>query len=424
MKNEKFFYGWGIVAVAVVCLALMWTLPVTSFSLFMKPISQDLGFERSAFALCISIVSLTAMFMSPLVGRWMEQKSAQTVVGLSTVGIALGLTGYSFSTSLPMFYACALLIGVSLNGASFMAFTIIIKNWFTEKQGLAMSIALAGTGLGGMVMSPIINKFIIEYGWRVTYQCLAALIIIVVLPLVLLFVRKRPQDMGLLPYGHGNAQKQGAAAAAGLNLTLAEAKTYPMFWVFMASMAAIGFAGGALLLQAPAYISDQLSPTKAAAAVSAYLGIAVLGKIFLGAVFDSKGSKAGIWISCGALTLATIPLIGIRTELFYFAFIMLHGIGTCTGTVTPAILTSRTFGAKNYGQIYGMTNLFTQGGMALGSPFVAFIYDTAGSYVYAWYICLLVGICTILGLLYSVDQSQKTHASQSIGNIQPQTEGV
>lgn len=416
MKNEKIFYGWIIVAIAVVCLALMWTLPFTSFSLFLRPISKDLGFERSAFALCISIISLTAMFMSPLVGRWMEQKSARLVMGLSTIGIALGFVGYSFSSSLPMFYACALLVGISLNGASIMAFTIIIKNWFIEKQGLAMSIALAGTGLGGMIMSPIINKLILTYGWRFTYQCLAALIIVLVLPLMLIFVRKRPQDMGLEPYGHANAQKKGGTAAASLDMTLTEAKGYPMFWIFMASMAAIGFAAGAVLLQAPAYISDQLSPTKAAAAVSAYLGVAIFGKIFLGAVFDTKGSKAGIWISCGALTLAIIPLLYIQSELCYFAFILLHGIGTCSGTVTPAVLTSKTFGSKNYGQIYGMTNLFSQAGAALGSPCVAFVYDKTGSYVYAWYLCFAIGIVMIGGLLYSVNQSKKILALRNQAN--------
>lgn len=412
MKNEKFFYGWWIVTVAVICLALMWTLPVSCFSLFMKPISQDLGFERSAFALCLSIVSLTAMFMSPFVGRWMEQKSARLVVALSTVGVALGFVGYSLSSSLPMFYACALLIGVSLNGSSIMAFNIIIKNWFVKKQGLAMSIALAGTGLGGMVMSPIINQLIIEHGWRFTYQALAGLIVIVVLPLVLLFIRKRPQDMGLEPYGYGSAPVKGSAAATDLNMTLAQVKAYPMFWVFMASILAIGFAGGAVLLQAPAYISDQLSPTKAAAAVSAYLGIAIAGKIILGAVFDSKGSKAGILLGCATLTLATMALLNVRSEMFYIAFIILHGFGTCSGTVTPPVLTSRLFGTKNYGAIYGMTNLFLQAGMALGSPVVAFFYDKTGTYTTAWYLCIAVSILAIVGLFYAVDAGKKMLAAK------------
>ena len=411
-KNEKFFYGWWIVIVAVVCLALMWTLPVTSFSLFMKPISQDLGFERSAFALCISIVSLTAMFMSPFVGRWMEQKSARLVVGLSTVGVALGFVGYSFSSSLPMFYACALLIGISLNGASIMAFNIIIKNWFVKKQALAMSIALAGTGLGGMIMSPIINRLIIEHGWRFTYQALAGLIVVLVLPLVLLFIRKRPQDMGLEPYGFGSAAKKGNVAATDLNMTLAQVKAYPMFWIFMGSIAAIGFAGGAVLLQAPAYISDQLDPTKAAAAVSAYLGIAIAGKIILGAVYDNRGSKAGILLGCVTMTLATLTLLYIRSEVFYIAFIILHGFGTCIGTVTPPVITSRLFGAKNYGSIYGMTNLFLQAGMALGSPVVAFFYDKTGTYTTAWYLCAAICALGTVGLIYAVDAGKKMLAAK------------
>lgn len=406
-SNGKFFYGWWIVAVSIVCLALMWTLPVTCFSLFLKPISASMGFERSSIALCASIVALSSMFMSPFVGRWMEQKSVKLVLGLSITGVAAGFVGYSLATSLPMFYLSALLIGISLNGSSIMAFNIIIKNWFIEKQGLAMSIALAGTGLGGMIMSPIINSMILTHGWRFAYQALAVLILVLVLPLALIFIKKKPQDMGLMPYGYGHTPKKGSSAAIDLNLTLAQVKQYPMFWIFMLGIASIGFAGGAVLLQAPAYISDQLSPTKAAAAVSAYLGIAIAGKIILGAVFDAKGSKAGIMLSCITLALSIVTLFYIKQETFYFAFILLHGFGTCTGTVTPPVLTSRIFGAKNYGPIYGMTNLFLQAGMAIGSPVIAYVFDKTGSYFISWQLCLAVSLIALFSLLYSVNAGRK-----------------
>ncbi len=407
MKEEKMFYGWKIVVIAIISLALMWTLPITCFSLFLKPVSSDLGFERSAFALCGSIVSITAMFMSPFVGRWMEHKNVKVVVGLSVVGIAAGFLGYSISTSLPMFYAFALLIGISINGASLMAFSIIIKNWFIEKQGLAMSIALAGTGLGGMIMSPIINKMILEHGWRFAYQVLAALVIAVVLPLVIVFIRKRPQDMGLNPYGFGKELKAGKAPVGDLGMGVSELKSQPMFWIYMASIAMVGFSGGAVLLQAPAYISDQLSPTKAAAAVSAYLGIAIAGKIILGSVYDAKGSKAGIMLGCATMVLATLALLNVKAAPFYLAFILLHGFGTCSGTVTPPVLTSRLFGAKKYGEVYGMTNFFLQGGMALGSPTIAFFYDKTGTYTYAWYLCAAINILAIIGLIYASNTSRK-----------------
>ena len=407
MKDEKMFYGWKIVAAAVVSLALMWTLPVSCFSLFIRPVSENLGFERSAFAICGSIVSLTAMFMSPFVGRWMETKNVKTVIAASVIGVAAGFVGYSVSVSLPMFYFFAFVIGVSLNGASIMAFTIIIKNWFVQKQGLAMSVALAGTGLGGMVMSPIINSLILNHGWRFAYQALAAIIVIVVLPLVFLFIRKNPGEMGLEPYGSGAASAGGKGAAHGVDMTLSELRGMPVFWLFLACIAMIGFAGGGVLLQGPAYISDQISPTGAAMAVSAYLGIAIAGKIILGVVYDAKGSKAGIWLSCGMMTLATIALIWVKAPVFYYAFILLHGFGTCSGTVTPPVLTSRIFGGKNYGEIFGFTNFFLQGGMAFGSPAIAFIFDKTGSYLFAWYFCIAGCLFSLFGLLHVVNSVRR-----------------
>jgi MFS family permease len=404
MKKKKTFFGWWIVAASVVVLGLTWTLPVSFFGLFIKPVTSDLGFDRAGFSVCSTIVALTAVFMSPFVGRWMSKYSSRLIMGCSVLFIIVGFLGYSISTSLPMFYIFAFSIGLGLNGAAIMAVSIIMKNWFIEKRGLATSIALAGTGLGGFLLSPVVNMLILDYGWRIAYRGMAGILVVIVLPLVIFIIKKSPEEMGLEPYGTGQQTDTGGskAKAAELEIPLAQLKGKSIFWIYMICIAFVGFAGGAVLFQAPAYLVDiGHTPTVVANAVAMYLGIATFGKILLGNVFDVKGAVAGVLLGCGLMAVCTVVLVFAQSSIMLWLFVALHGIGTCCGTVTPPVLTSKTFGSKYYGEIYGMTNLFLQFGMAIGAPLVATYYDKMGSYVGAWYVCAFMMVLAVAGLIYT-----------------------
>ncbi len=411
MNGKKMFFGWWVVVASLVMLGMTWTLPISFFGLFIKPITAELGFERSAISMCSTVVSLTAVFMSPFVGRWMQKYSSRVVVGTSVLFIIAGFLGYSISTSLPMFYFFAFLIGLGINGGAIMAVSIIIRNWFIEKRGLAISLALAGTGLGGLILSPIVNKFIINYGWRFTYQMLALLLLVVVIPLVLFVIKKSPEEIGLKPYGFETANAQATtAASAEADLPVAKLKGYPIFWIYMLAIWGIGFAGGAVLLQAPPYLMDiGHTPTAVAGAVAGYLGIATFGKIVLGYVYDSKGSNAGILFGSGLMFLCIIALLFAQSNTMLLVFIVLHGFGTCCGTVTPPVLTSKIFGAKYYGEIYGFANLFLQFGLAMSSPAVAAVYDKTGSYTPAWYACAGLMLFTIVAMIYTSPAMKKIY---------------
>lgn len=410
MENKKVFYGWIIVAASVLILAFMWALPMSCFSLFIKPISEDMGFSRTSLSLCSTIVSVTAMLASPFVGKWVETYSIKLIMILSAALVALGFTGYSFSGKLSMFYLSAVLIGLGLNGSSTLAVSIILKNWFIGKRGLATSIALAGSGVGGMIFSPLVTSLIGSNGWRNTYRLLAVLIIAIVLPTILIIILKKPADKGLEPYGadQSGAKSKGNNKKTELSMNLAELKTKPILWIYVFSTMIMGFSIGGVLMQAPSFLVDiGYTSSTAGTVVSAYLGIAVAGKIILGHIYDSKGSRAGILFGTGCFVISAISLMMAKSFPMLVLFTIFYGFGTCVGTVTPSVLTSKVFGSKFYGEIIGFTNLFGQLGLAVGTPLLASIYDFTGSYNYAWILCITFGIISILGMLYTVSQSEK-----------------
>jgi MFS family permease len=415
MNKKTIFYGWWIVVSCVIILAFMWALPMSCFSIFITPITTEMGFSVGAFGLCSTIVSIVGMLFSPFIGRWMEKYNVKIVMGISVLAVALGFTGYSLSQNLAVFYVSAVLIGAGLNGASIMAVSIIMKNWFIEKRGLATSIALAGSGLGGTIFSILINKLILSIGWRHTYQILALLIVLIVIPIVIFVIQKKPEDRGLLPLGYENANKNSTGEGVGLNYTLNQLKGKPILWIYAISAMFIGFAVGGVLLQANTYLQAiGNSSTVAAGVVSAFLLIAIPGKIILGYVYDKNGSVAGALLGCGTFIISAICLLLSGSMAFLVLFTIFYGFGTCNGTVTPSVLTSRIFGAKHYGEIYGLVNVFAQLGVAFANPILGTIYDVTKSYQISWIICIVLGILALFGLLYCIKEGKREEANSTL----------
>lgn len=406
--EKKKFYGWWIVIASFIILAFMWALPISCFSIFIRPVTEELGFSIGKFGICSTIVSVVAMLMSPFIGRWIEKYNVKFVMSISAVMVAVGFLGYSVSTSLPVFYLSAVLIGLGLNGSSIMAVSIVMKNWFIEKRGLATSIGLAGSGLGGTIFAVLIEKLISQLGWRMTYRILALLIVLIVVPIIALVITKKPEDKGLKPLGYDKENAKGSDVQRGLDYSLGELKGRPILWIYAVSLALMGFAIGGVLLQANNYLQQiGYSSAVAARVVSLFLLIAIPGKILLGHVYDKFGSAAGAWFGWGAFILSAVCLLFSGAFPFLVMFTIFYGFGTCNGTVTPTVLTSRIFGDKYYGEIYGFINLFSQLGLAVATPVLGMTFDVTNSYQTAWILCLIFGIVSLAGTMYCIKEGSK-----------------
>ena len=409
--KKKVFYGWFIVVSCVLIMALAYAPLVSCASLFITPITEDLGFARSAYTLASSISTLVMIVLSPFVGKIMSQKCMHKVLVISVAGVAVSYGMFSVANTLAAFYIIAVFVGIFASASTMLPVSIVITNWFQKQRGLAMSIAMAGSGIGGALLSPIIAKLITEQGWRQTYVILAVLMFVVLVPVAALIIRQKPEDKGLVPYGYGeNSNVKAASKEKEWNVSLKELRKMSVFWMFIIGIALISVTG-AIISHIPSAITDAgYSAAKAASIVSLYLAIAVPGKLVLGHVFDKYGAKAGILFGNTAFILAVIMLLFIdRSEMMLYIMAVIFGFGTCIGTVSGSVLTSKLFGAEHYAETYGFVSVFVNAGFAVGSPMIAATYDMTGSYHTAWIIvAVLAVLMTVLLLSSAVKAKQNT----------------
>src|SRR6195952_796517 len=283
-----FYYGWVIVAVTFVTMAIGVTAR-TSFSLLFPPIVQEFGWERGATAGTFSFGFLVSGALSPLIGRMMDRFGPRAVMELGVLLMASGLLLAPLTTQLWHLY---LTIGMLVGGGSiclgYSGQSLFLPNWFVRKRGLAIGIAFAGVGIGSIIILPLIQVMIERTGWRTACTSMGILVLVALAPINLL-VRKRPQDMGLEPDGDAAPSASSRPVSnvvdpvwAAVDWTLARAMRTTRFWWI-----ALGYFGGlyiwyAVQVHQTKYLLDiGFNPGVAVWALGAVSLLGIPGQIFL-----------------------------------------------------------------------------------------------------------------------------------------------
>ncbi|MEG1197596.1 MAG: MFS transporter, partial [Raoultibacter sp.] len=166
-KHEgKFFYGWWIVAGGLLIMATCYTVFVNCIPLFQSHIVQDLGISVGQFNTGVSLCTVVAVFASLVIGRLTDKCSARVLAATTVLTSTAVLVAFSFITQLWQLYALCIVAGMVVVAGTRLLVSVLISNWFTLKRGLAVSIALSGSGLGGVILSPVTSAMIANSGWR------------------------------------------------------------------------------------------------------------------------------------------------------------------------------------------------------------------------------------------------------------------
>ncbi|MBV9583427.1 MAG: MFS transporter, partial [Alphaproteobacteria bacterium] len=193
-----FFYGWLLVAIAFVTMAIGVNAR-TAFSLLFPPILDEFGWERGMTAGAFSFGFLVSAVVTPCVGRLMDLRGPRLVVevGAGLMGAGLLLASL-IHEPWQLYLTLGALVGGGVNCLAYTGQSLYLTNWFVRRRGLALSIAFSGVGVGSVAILPWLQGIIVVSGWRVACAALGILVLAVLAPINLL-LRHRPQQFGLEP---------------------------------------------------------------------------------------------------------------------------------------------------------------------------------------------------------------------------------
>lgn len=410
MKKHNIFYGWWIVLGCIIITSTMVPLIMSLSNKFLIQVTTEMGISRSAFTLANTILQGLGIFLSPIVSKKLANGNMRKIQCISVLGFAISYASYALAQNVFHLYISAFFVGVFFLNATLIPVSMMITNWFVKKRGLAMSLAMSGIGIGGFIFSPVVTNFLSNYGWRTTYLIMAIIVLILALPTSLFILRKKPEDMGLMPYGSGESittNNNSLKTSQSIALSVSDSKIKVFFWLLLLGMFTNSIINSGSLGHFPPAIEELHGANVQATIISLYSLVGIFGKLLIGWINDKFGIVASTTFGCVAFGLAFVfMLFGSNVTMLYVMAIS-FGLGNAIGTVIPPLITSAVFGAEKYGEAYGIVNSASQVGLALGSLFIASLYDVVGSYTPAWIILLILTAVTYLGWIGSYALSRK-----------------
>ena len=378
---QRFFHGWLVAGAAGIGMACGVAVIVgATFGVFLAPLRQEFGWSPSDAYVAVIVATLTAASLSPFAGALADRFGARRIIIGSFVCEALVLASFSMqSGSLAAFYVRYFLLVALGLGTTHIAFARVISMWFDRRRGLALGIALAGTGLGGFVLPLLAQGLIETRGWRDAYLGLAAVIGFGALPLMALTMRDTPESRGLTVDGAGRPRSLGEAATRGA--TLREAASRPFYYMMLATFFLIGIVLQSVILHTVPLATERgLSPMLAALVQSMLFLALVVGRLSTGWLIDRFfAPRVAVAFLLGPL--AGIALLVLTdSAALALAAALLIGLAAGAEVDVLAFLTSRYYGLKHFSRIYGTCAgaYFAAGGV--GPWLTALAVERTGGY--------------------------------------------
>jgi MFS family permease len=402
-QDGRFFFGWWVVVLGFLLMTFGYVGFVSLTSVFAAPVIGELEMEASVFMLYMTILASACLIASPFVGRMMMKGNMKLFM---VIGSALGFIGYlgfSRSTEPWQFYIFAILLGLGYTGTAPMPVSLIINQWFGGKiRGTATGIAFIGSGLGGMILTPVLNAVITSYGWRTSYVVLGLVFVVILIPAILILAEKVPEKKGF--HRMGEVEGETAEIIDKKGMTLNQAKNTPAFWFAFISGILVVLASSALLANSVLFfINSDVDPAKAASWAGLILGSLIVGKPLMGFLTDRLGIRvsAPLTTFLFALTFLALfltPTIGPGVAIVFI--VLFYGLGGPAITIIPPLLVNGLFSEKDYGTIVGIMNTATAVGGAFGGMVAAKVFDVTGSYSSFWLVATIgVAIAAILRII-------------------------
>lgn len=387
-RKPGIFYGYWILVAAFLCTFIQSGCGFFAFSLFVKPLQTDLGWNRGGIMAAFTILYLVAGVSSPFIGRVVDRYGARTVISVGAAILGSGFILLSVMNSLWHFYVLYAVIGVGISGIGQVPVSAVVSNWFQKRRGLAIGIMSTGIGAGGFAMAPLIGGYLIpSFGWEVAYVVMALLTWVVIIPITLLVMKTKPADMGLYADGIEAPEAVTAAIAsssAAEGFTLRAALSTTAFWLVTISFLFSSFSQVGLVQSQAPHLEDIGFPVVTAAAALGLVGLtSAIAKLGFGLLCDRIPAKYAWSIGLSLQLVGTIIFISLGptspvTMIWLYAFVI--GLGAGAWLPTLSMLISTNFGLASYGAIFGTVTLFHSIGVAIGPLMAGYMYDATNTY--------------------------------------------
>jgi len=389
---DNMYFGWKTVIAGAIIACWGYGSWYYGMGALLLPLTQEFGWTRTQLTLAFSMRSIEGGLEGPIGGWLIDRYGERKITIISTIIACIGLVAVLYVKTIWQFVIVwGFIVSLGFNLGLYDTVNSAVAKWFHRDRSRAIGIVTIGGGLGAPVIVPIMAFIIQDYGWR------SALIFVIIstaalcIPLAWFFMKDHPPEFyGMLPDGDHMNLKEGEEPVKvdyGYDFTPKEALKTKSFWMMLIAFMLNGGTLAMITIHQMAFHQSLGIDALAAAGILGLMATISLGGRFLTVTLGNKYTERQYIILGYTLrTIGLVIFIYARTIPIIMLFALFYGVGYGITIPSQTSLRANYFGRKAYATITGYTTMFGAITNVAYPVFAAWIYDTTGSYIQAFWV--------------------------------------
>ncbi len=404
LVETRFHYAWVVAGVTFLVLLVTAGIRATP-GVLMVPLENEFGWSNASISLAVAINIALFGLIGPFAASLMDRIGLRRIVlcALALLAVSVALTTQMHS-QWQLTFLWGICVGSGTGVTAMVLGAVVTNRWFETHRGPILGILTAANATGQLLFLPALARLVERHGWR-SVSALVASSAVVVFLIVFVFMKDKPADLGLLPFGQTEPTRDAPLAPLRPIEALKSARHSPAFWVlagsfFVCGASTSGLVGTHLI---PACHDVGISEVHAAGLLATMGVFDILGTTASGWLtdkFDSRYLLTAYYLLRG-ISLLFLPHALAQNQSHLNWFAIFYGLDW-VATVPPTVkLASDCFGRQNAGVMYGWIGAAHQLGAALAAAGAGAIRTYTGRYQDAFWISGIVCSLTGVALLFT-----------------------
>lgn len=416
MKN--IFYGWWVLLALVLIYMVTNGILLNTMPLFAPQLLDEFQLDNQQVSRPAQLLYLLVSILAAFVGILLDKYSPKTIMLSGAIILLIALAGFANATSFIQIQVVYVLYAFALTLAGIVTSMYLITQWFVKYRGLAVGIFLMGSSFGGALFNKIAGWGIATLGWRnAAWILLGCAVAGMLLPLVLL-IRNRPADMGLLPDGETpNLTTDNHRTHAHAGMTLGAAMRTPHFYLLLVATATLWFCITGVVNHQVLFIEKDLNQAKEIVTnvTSLFFLCSIIGKLLFGWLGDRYNKLIIMLISIVNLLIGTVLLryLADLPAAMMYVYALVYGIAFSGAFTMIQVVVAELYSGSSYGKILGIFTMIDTLAGSMGIIMLGSMRKNSGSYLGAFdtmiLLCGFACICVIALQFMKKPQMQPAH---------------
>ena len=382
-RRRWFFYGWWIALGGMLVLTVSSGVGFYGHTMILDPMRTEFGWSKAAFSGAITLLLLVSAVTGSLLGGNIDRYGPKPVLLFGAVCMGVGFLLLAKVHTLWQLYAVYALLGIGHSGTGMIPVSTVVTNWFIRKRGMAMSVAMSGLSLGGVLIAPVAIRLLDTAGLRFTLFVFGLTFWISIIPVALFLLKKQPSVLGLFPDGDlspPSFSERPGSAGQSVRWSSREAMGTVAFWSISVAFFLVLSSQVAFMIHQVSFVSSILGTAGAATAVGLTSGASFFGRFLVGSFVD-RADKRIVAVICFLLQGGAVLAAAHSSHaIALYLCVMVFGLTMGNIIMIQPLIIGEFFGMVSFGRVSGLVMLFASAGSAFGPLIAGVLFDQTQNY--------------------------------------------